>query len=122
MPKSKSTKTRERKHARVHKVDAIPRTITALARVVPSESVKIQPFAHGTTQSIFSKVQQEIVSEPAKDHELDVRPDNGAVYMPHVHIRRRLSRAFDVGGWRLLPAPGPGGAPQRQPQGRKADN
>jgi hypothetical protein len=130
--KHKPTKTRERDIAdRIRQLlrREMKTTPTQLARrrptaldgdVIDADLVRAMPFAHGATKSIFTPEQQRILGEPAKDHELDVRPDNGAVYMPHVHVRRRLDRAFDIGGWRLLPAPGPEGALQKQ-SGRRSD-
>lgn len=128
-PKRRARPTKPREKATVINIhDAVAHGVTtALARrrdvpVVDAQTIAAQPFAHGNTQSIFSTAQQDILHTPARDAELDVRPDNGAVYMPHVHIRRRLSAAFGVGGWRLLPSPGPMGAPQKQAQNRKAEN
>src|SRR2546430_8774854 len=88
--------------------------------VVDADVVKLMPFAHGQTKSIFTDRQQEILGAAARDDELDVRPDNGAVYMPHAHIRRRFDKAFGIGGWRMVPAPGPDGALQKR-EGRRSE-
>jgi genome maintenance protein MGM101 len=94
----------------------------ALRHVDDAELARVMPFATGLATSPFSDVQQQAMASTATDEELDVRPENGAVYMPHVHIRRRLSRAFGTGGWRLMPSPGAAGVMQKQVQGKKADN
>ena len=51
--------------------------------------------------------QAEILMAPVDgDGEVDVLPQNGACYMPHVHIRNRLNRAFRPLGWGLAPLSG----------------
>ena len=73
---------------------------------------------HGSTASIFTKEQEEIILTPARDEELDVLPSNGALYMPHVHCRRRLTKAFRL-AWRLEPK---GAVTKIAQGGRKAAN
>lgn len=44
----------------------------------------------------------EILHREPQDDELDMKPD-GAVFMSHVYIRRRLSAAFGIMGWGMRP-------------------
>lgn len=37
------------------------------------------------------------------DDEIDIRPDNGAVYASHEYCRRKLNKVFGYMGWTLIP-------------------
>lgn len=45
--------------------------------------------------------QQAILRRPLADDEIEVRPDDGVLYLPGVRWRMRLNDAFGVGGWGL---------------------
>jgi hypothetical protein len=79
--------------------------------------VEGQVLQRGSTASIFTREQEDIILKPSQDDELDVLPSNGALYMPHVHCRRRLTAAFRL-GWRLEPK----GPVTKIQQGKKASN
>lgn len=58
----------------------------------------------GASSQPISEGQWVILNKPVEPQELDVKPDSsGAVYIGHIHIRRRLNAAFRPGGWALVP-------------------
>lgn len=58
----------------------------------------------GASSEPISESQWNVLNADIRDDELDVKPDSsGAVYMSHVHVRRRLNDAFRPLGWALVP-------------------
>lgn len=120
------SKTKTKTKARTRPAPPPRATSTALARRRRhATAVRRRPDATritqaaplGSVESLFSRAQEDIILAPARDNELDVLPANGAIYMPHVHCRRRLTQAFRL-AWRLEPK----GAPTKVSQGKKASN
>lgn len=52
-----------------------------------------------------SEKQSEILLEPVKISEIEIKP-TGEIYMCHVQYRRRLNAAFGIGQWALKPVGG----------------
>lgn len=121
-----TSKTKTKTKTRTRPAPPPRATSTALARRRrqataaqrrPDATRLTQAAPLGSVESLFSRAQEDIILAPARDNELDVLPSNGAIYMPHVHCRRRLTQAFRL-AWRLEPK----GAPIKVSQGRKASN
>jgi hypothetical protein len=55
----------------------------------------------GIASSPFTPEQQAILAAPLDENEIQVKPDDGELYMPQVHYRQRLVRAFGMGGWAI---------------------
>jgi len=49
----------------------------------------------------FYDEEREILTAPPRDDEIAIRPDNGALYIPEMHLRKRLNEAFAPGIWTL---------------------
>ena len=54
------------------------------------------------SESLFSSEIADILAEPLDDQLIEIKPD-GSCYLPEVHYRRILTKAFGVGGWCLIP-------------------
>lgn len=54
------------------------------------------------SETAFSKEIAEILAEPVDEELIEIKPD-GSCYLPEVHYRRILSKAFGIGGWSLIP-------------------
>ena len=50
---------------------------------------------------VLSDTEREILMAEPTLEEVEIRPDNGGVYMPEIHIRKRLNAAFGAGAWTL---------------------
>jgi len=57
---------------------------------------------HGLSQEAFPKDAAEILLAPIDPHIIEVKPD-GIIYLPEIHYRRILNRAFGPGAWGLAP-------------------
>lgn len=58
----------------------------------------------GASFQAISTDEWNVLNAPIEPGELDVKPDStGAVYMSHIHVRRRLNDAFRPMGWALIP-------------------
>lgn len=44
----------------------------------------------------------EILAEPLDEQLIEIKPD-GSCYLPEIHYRRILTKAFGIGGWSLIP-------------------
>src|SRR5258708_6611139 len=50
-------------------------------------------------QMVLTPEQEAILNEPVDPNEVDIRPDDGAVYLSHAYYRKQLTRAFGRMGW-----------------------
>lgn len=57
---------------------------------------------HGLSQEAFPKDAAEILLAPIDPEIIEVKPD-GIIYLPEIHYRRILNRAFGPGAWGLAP-------------------
>jgi hypothetical protein len=51
----------------------------------------------------FPEKAQLILGRKITDDDIEVRPDDGILYLPGVRIRQRLNDAFGIGGWGIAP-------------------
>lgn len=56
----------------------------------------------GASSAPFNSEITSVLTEPVDDELIEIKPD-GSCYLPEVHYRRILSKAFGVGGWSLIP-------------------
>jgi hypothetical protein len=83
---------------------------TALVQRPSADVIPFNPDPISLRDSTFEKIATKPVSKeaarilmaPAKDSEIEILP-TGEVYVPQVHYRRRLNRAFRPMGWALRP-------------------
>lgn len=54
------------------------------------------------SSTAFSSEIVDILSEPIDEQLIEIKPD-GSCYLPEVHYRRILNKAFGIGGWSLIP-------------------
>jgi hypothetical protein len=54
-------------------------------------------------QFSLTEEQEAILNEPLPVDEVDIRPDDGAVYASHEYYRRKLNKTFGRMGWTLVP-------------------
>lgn len=54
------------------------------------------------SESPFSQEIADILAEPIDEQLIEIKPD-GSCYLPEVHYRRLLTKAFGIGGWSLIP-------------------
>lgn len=54
------------------------------------------------SESPFSREIADILAEPIDEQLIEIKPD-GSCYLPEVHYRRLLTKAFGIGGWTLIP-------------------
>lgn len=57
----------------------------------------------GLAASPFSSTAQAVLRAQLRDDEIEIRPDDGMIYLPGVRYRERLAEAFGVGGWGIRP-------------------
>lgn len=57
---------------------------------------------HGLSQEAFSAKAAEILLAPLDPEIVEIKPD-GIIYLPEIHYRRILNRAFGPGAWGLAP-------------------
>lgn len=88
-------------------------SVMAIAHGASGTIVSASPFL-GASAVPFSKEEAAILARPLTDEEIQVRPDDGALYFPGVNYRRRLNEAFGMGGWAMIPA----GPPAREESGK----
>jgi hypothetical protein len=50
----------------------------------------------------FGQEIAEILAEPLDEQLIEIKPD-GSCYLPEIHYRRILTKAFGIGGWSLIP-------------------
>lgn len=65
------------------------------------QDYSLSAFA-GMSSSSFSDQVTNILSEPLDDQLIEIKPD-GSCYLPEVHYRRILTKAFGISGWSLIP-------------------
>lgn len=93
------------------RADAVPE------RRFASESIRapLPPAVYERLgQMILTPEQEAILNEPVDPAEVDIRPDDGAVYLSHAYYRKQLTRAFGRMGWSFIP-----GSPLAQEPGTK---
>lgn len=56
----------------------------------------------GASSVPFNSEITSVLTEPVDEELIEIKPD-GSCYLPEVHYRRILSKAFGVGGWSLIP-------------------
>lgn len=56
----------------------------------------------GASSAPFNSEITSVLTEPVDEELIEIKPD-GSCYLPEVHYRRILSKAFGVGGWSLIP-------------------
>lgn len=54
------------------------------------------------SESPFTPEIADILAEPIDEQLIEIKPD-GSCYLPEVHYRRILTKAFGIGGWSLIP-------------------
>ena len=57
---------------------------------------------HGLSNEAFPKEAADILLAPLDPEIIEIKPD-GIIYMPEIHYRRILNRAFGPGAWGLAP-------------------
>lgn len=57
---------------------------------------------HGLSQAAFPKEAADILLAPIDQDIVEIKPD-GIIYLPEIHYRRILNRAFGPGAWGLAP-------------------
>jgi len=57
---------------------------------------------HGLSSEAFPKEAAEVLLAPIDPQIVEIKPD-GIIYMPEIHYRRILNRAFGPGAWGLAP-------------------
>jgi len=78
--------------------------VAETALVKPQEPVAPEPDASiyvGIASRPVEKSAQDILTAPLRDDEIEIRPDDGMLYLPQTRYRLRLNQAFGVGGWAL---------------------
>ena len=63
--------------------------------------VKPLDIYNGASTLVLTPDETEILLEPVKDENVDIRPD-GLLYLPQVFVRDRLNRAFGVCQWAIM--------------------
>lgn len=56
----------------------------------------------GASSSPLSAEAIAVLSEPVPEELIEIKPD-GSCYLPEVHYRRILNKAFGISGWSLIP-------------------
>lgn len=56
----------------------------------------------GISEIDITEKEREILEAPADEDDIDIRPD-GLIYLSHMRIRERFSKAFGPGKWSLMP-------------------
>lgn len=72
-----------------------------LVPVPPNGEAKAVDIYNGASTLVLSEKATEILLEPVKDENVDIRPD-GLLYLPQVFVRDRLNRAFGVAQWAMM--------------------
>lgn len=57
---------------------------------------------HGLANEAFPKEAADVLLAPLNEKNVEIKPD-GIVYLPEIHYRRILNRAFGPGAWGLAP-------------------
>lgn len=57
----------------------------------------------GIASAPFPEKAQAILAATLPDEDIEIRPDDGMLYLPGVRYRMRLNEAFGLGGWGLRP-------------------
>ena len=60
------------------------------------------PSFKDASSSAFSQEISSVLSEPVDEQLIEIKPD-GSCYLPEVHYRKTLNKAFGLGGWSLIP-------------------
>lgn len=83
-----------------------PTESTAVSVPAPSEPAEMalprDPY-EGIASAPFPPKAQEILMRDLDDQDIEIRPDDGMLYLPGVRYRQRLNAAFGLGGWGLRP-------------------
>jgi len=74
---------------------------TKLAPVPAALPESMGLAALGLSAAGFSEHEKELLAAPFQAHEYELLP-TGIAYVPHVHIRRRLTAIFGAGDWGLM--------------------
>lgn len=54
------------------------------------------------SETAFSQEIAGILAEPIDEQLIEIKPD-GSCYLPEIHYRRILTKAFGIGGWSIIP-------------------
>jgi hypothetical protein len=54
------------------------------------------------SESPFSQEIAQVLAEPIDEQLVEIKPD-GSCYLPEIHYRRILTKAFGIGGWAIIP-------------------
>ena len=54
------------------------------------------------SETAFSQEIAEILADPIDEQLIEIKPD-GSCYLPEIHYRRILTKAFGIGGWSIIP-------------------
>lgn len=65
------------------------------------QDYSLSSFKDASSSALSPEI-SEILSEPIDEQLIEIKPD-GSCYLPEVHYRRILNKAFGIGGWSLIP-------------------
>lgn len=82
-------------------------TKAVTVREEPPQDVAMVPAPRDPYEGIasqpFPPKAQEVLGAKLLDEDIEIRPDDGMLYLPGVRYRLRLNEAFGLGGWGLRP-------------------
>lgn len=79
-----------------------PSQISSIAFIEEAhQDYSLSTFKNASESPVTSEM-ADVLSEPLDEQLIEIKPD-GSCYLPEVHYRRILSKAFGIGGWSLIP-------------------
>lgn len=65
------------------------------------QDYSLSSFKNASDSPLSSEISA-VLNEPLDEQLIEIKPD-GSCYLPEVHYRKILSKAFGIGGWSLIP-------------------
>ena len=62
----------------------------------------LKPAYENASRLKITKAEAKQLTKPFPDHVIEIRPNDGALYIPHVFISQRLNQVFTPGSWSLI--------------------
>lgn len=83
-------------------VKAVTEPLPDLSSDTDSTRIDWSKSFHGLSSEAFPKEAADILLKELNPEWIEIKPD-GIIYLPEIHYRRILNRAFGPGGWGLAP-------------------
>jgi hypothetical protein len=65
-------------------------------------AASLMPAYQKASRLRITKSEAKKLTKPFPDKDVEIRPDNGALYLPHILLSQRLNETFSPGSWALI--------------------